>query len=120
MTIDRKTPSVTSNSAKVVCLSYAELTASGNLGLVHVDEGDDEVQPDVDDRLERSSFTLARRGWSGLYCGARLVSSDLAEIRSKFPARGKSLLFLCRLTNLAIRFTQASMPLQRKIWKISI
>ena len=89
MTIDRKTPSVTSNSAKVVCLSYAELTASGNLGLVHVDEGDDEVQPDVDDRLERSSFTLARRGWSGLYCGAGLVSSDLARIRSNFQPEGK-------------------------------
>ena len=104
----------------MVCLTRAEQTASGNLGLVHVDEGDDEVQPDVNDRLERSSFTLARRGWSGLYCGAHLVTSDLIEMRSEFPARGKSLLFLCRLTNLAIRFTQASTPLLRQIWKISI
>ena len=86
---DRKTPSISFNSVKVVCLAYAELTASGNLGLVHVDEGDDEVQPDDDDRLERSSFTLARRGWSGLYCGARLVSSDLSGIRSNFQPEGK-------------------------------
>ena len=69
----------------MVCLAYAELTASGNLGLVHVDEGDDEVQPDVNDRLERSSFTLARRGWSGLYCGARLVSSDFEEFSNFQP-----------------------------------
>ena len=73
----------------MVCLTRAEQTASGNLGLVHVDEGDDEVQPDVNDRLERSSFTLARREWSGLYCGTRMVSSDLVGIRSNFQPEEK-------------------------------
>ena len=86
---DRKTPSVFSRAAQVVCLSYAELTASGNLDLVRVDEGGDGVQSVDNVQPDWSFFRLARRGWSGLYCGARLVSSDLAEIRSNFQPEGK-------------------------------
>ena len=89
----------------MVCLAYAELAAAGNLGLVRVDEGDDDVQVGDFGQLGSSSFRLARRGWSGLYCGARLVTSDFEEIRSGFPARGKDLLISCSLQFLMRCFT---------------
>ena len=63
----------------MVCLAYAELAASGNLGLERVDEGDDDVQSDDYGRSEGSFFRMARREWSGLYCGARSVTSDFEE-----------------------------------------
>ena len=73
----------------MVCLAYAGLAAPGNLDLVRVDEGGDDVQSDDNGQSERSFCRLARRDWSDLYCGARSVTSDFAEIRSEFPARGK-------------------------------
>ena len=63
----------------MVCLAIAELAAAGNLGLVRVDEGDDDVQSDDNGRSERSFRRLARRDWSYLYCGARSVTSDFEE-----------------------------------------
>ena len=63
----------------MVCLVDAELTVSGNLDLVRVDEGADDVQTDDDGQSELSFLRLARRDWSYLYCGARLVTSDFEE-----------------------------------------
>ena len=96
---DRKTPSVFSRAAQVVCLTYAELTAFGNLDLVRVDEGGDGVKSVDNVQPEWSFIRLARRGCSGLYCGARLVTSDFAKLRSEFPARGKSFIILMQLDN---------------------
>ena len=63
----------------MVCLTNAEFAASGNLDLVRVDEGADDVQTDDKGQSERSFLRLARRDWSYLYCGARLVTSDFEE-----------------------------------------
>ena len=51
-----------------------------------------------------ASFRLARRGWSGWYCGACLVTSDFEEMRSGFPARGKDLLISCSFTIFSEKF----------------
>ena len=63
----------------MVCLVDAEQAVPGNLDLVRVDEGDDDVQSDDNGRSERSFRRLARRDWSYLYCGARSVTSDFEE-----------------------------------------
>ena len=63
----------------MVCLTNAESATSGNLDLVRVDEGVDDVQSDDEGRSERSFCRLARRDWSYLYCGARSVTSDFEE-----------------------------------------
>ena len=57
----------------------AKLAIPGNLDLVRVDEGADDVQTDDEGQLERSFLRLARRDWSYLYCGARSVTSDFEE-----------------------------------------
>ena len=72
----------------MVCLVDADPAIPGNLDLVRVDEGVDDVQSDDDGRSERSFCRLARRDWSYLYCGARSVTSDFEGKRSEFPARG--------------------------------
>ena len=76
---DRETPPISFRAVKVVCLINAELAASGNLDLVRVDEGADDVQTDDKGQSERSFLRLARRDWSYLYCGARSVTSDFEE-----------------------------------------
>ena len=76
---DRETPPISFRAVKVVCLANAELAVPGNLDLVRVDEGGDDVQSDDNGRSERSFCRLARRDWSGLYCGARSVTSDSGQ-----------------------------------------
>ena len=63
----------------MVCLVDAELAIPGNLDLVRVNEGVDDVQSDDEGQSERSFRRLARRDWSYLYCGARSVTSDFEE-----------------------------------------
>ena len=63
----------------MVCLMNAKLAIPGNLDLVRVDEGVDDVQADDEGQSESSSCRLARRDWSYLYCGARSVTSDFEE-----------------------------------------
>ena len=88
----------------MVCLTNAEFAASGNLDLVRVDEGADDVQTDDDGQSELSFLRLARRDWSYLYCGARSVTSDFEELRSEFPARGKSFIILMQVDKLSSKF----------------
>ena len=77
--LDRETPPISFRAVKVVCLVDADLAIPGNLDLVRVDEGVDDVQSDDEGQSERSFCRLARRDWSYLYCGARSVTSDFEE-----------------------------------------